>query len=604
VRSSLSLGVLVGALWGLGEVIGVVLAGGPDPVTVFLLHVLVGAALGVVSGAALARMTPARGRRWQAGALITIAISVPLAVIVSVRFVRNVPLVSVVNLLVGVGAVGVASAMAWLIVRAARGLIALLDRPVRRPTAVAVWLVSLTLVGAAIVRITAVLVPHLPARAATSLPPRGVPNLILIVVDTMRADHVGAFGYSRETTPTLDALPATTFTRAYSHSNWTRPSVATLLTGLHPSTHAVNAMESVLPERVDTMFDVLGPRGWTTGYVTANANVTPYFGFATDVDMLVWQHEHPLQRLLPSSLGRLLARRGSARDADHLTDAAISFVERADDRPFFLYLHYQDPHDPYAPPRPYDRRFDDGRGDPNVRRITNPADPRVGAISAAERASMIDRYDGEIRFVDDQIARLLAALDDAGVRDRTILAVTADHGEEFEDHGGWKHGKTLYEEVVHVPLWIADPRLPEARSIDAVVGQVDVTPTLYELLGVPSPDAMSGQSLVPWLRGEETPSDRVVVFDGPWSDRTGILRNGMKLIRRGVEPGAPLELFDLRADPAERTDLTMTLPEVAADLEERLDRALELLRVDIVDDPTRTLDADMTRMLRELGYLK
>lgn len=428
--------------------------------------------------------------------------------------------------------------------------------------------------------------------------------MVLILLDTLRADHLSSYGHEHDTTPALDALTAARFLRAYAPAHWTAPSTASLLTGLHPVSHRTTGLGSVLSDEALTLAEILREEGWVTGHVTGNFVASEAFGFTQGADWSISEANLPQARLMPSSLGRVAARKlAPLTRALHLNDWADRFLDSVDDRRFFLYLHYKDPHQPYVPPAPYDELFD---GDFDGRRIVDPAIRRHWPISERERENMMARYDGAIRYLDDALARLFARLDAMGVRDETLVVITSDHGEEFQDHGGWLHGRTLYEETTRVPLLVSFPPLvPATVEVDALVSLMDVLPTILDVVDLPHPDGLQGRSLLPLLGGaDEADAPRGLLLDGTKSERMAYVEGTWKLARRVMPDGeVRLALYDLAADPGESVNLAGRRKDVADRLLAEMEAAIERYRaVELTSESTR-LDGAVAERLRELGYL-
>jgi arylsulfatase A-like enzyme len=404
-------------------------------------------------------------------------------------------------------------------------------------------------------------------------------DIVLVVVDTLRADHLGVYGYSRATSPRLDALArqATVFDAAWSAAPWTLPSVMSIMTSRYPSSHRVENDGMRLASDVPILAETLKRAGYATGGFVAHVYVSSTFGFGRGFEVF---DDFGLSR--PGY--RLEA--GMEPTADRVTDAALAWLERQGRRPVLLLVHYFDPHWPYDPPERYRALFPNayaGPHDAGYDSISRYLDPLV-TIPEDYRSFLIDRYDGEIRFVDDQIGRLLDGLAAAGRAPRSWVIVTADHGEEFKDHGSMGHGRRLYEEAVHVPLIIGRPAPPAgggtdsarvedappagARRVSVPVGGIDLFPTIAALAGVPAPAGLQGASLVPPLPARpDGPGGSGPAPDRPLVSETirlnahlkAVRRETLKLIQSMDENRA--ELYDLAADPLERRDLATARPE-------------------------------------------
>jgi arylsulfatase A-like enzyme len=402
---------------------------------------------------------------------------------------------------------------------------------------------------------------------------QGHPNVILIIADTLRAD--AAFGSSgRPPMPALQALAkdAVRFEHAYSQSSWTRPSIATILTSLYPSQHGAIHKMDVLSDTATTLAEALGALGyWTAGFVS-NINVAPVFNFQQGFDEYTYLPPDFYFGATDSATrlaiykGLRVARERFWRDRIYyynyyqdaaVVDTAVSrWLDEHPPSPFFLLVHYMDPHDPYFE-IPYD-----GRG---VARVTNP-NP-----AAARTGELQQLYGEDVQYLDGFLERLFARLKRLGLYDSSIIVFTADHGEEFQEHGGWWHGTTLYEEQVHVPVLIKRAHEPRAgESETALARTLDLAPTIVSAAGFASPPAFAGRDLFkpaaasPVLFAEEDLEGNVLnsLRAGPWKLITANPDNP-----RGLEP---VELYNLDEDPAERHNQ-------AHDTPERVDELLRLL---------------------------
>jgi arylsulfatase len=385
----------------------------------------------------------------------------------------------------------------------------------------------------------------------------GKPNVVLIVVDTLRADAAaeamartdGAQGFSQL------ARDGVVFERAYSQSSWTRPSVATILTAQYPSVHGTEHKMDLLSDRVDTLAEVLKRQGYWTAAFTTNINVAPIFNFQQGFDEFAYL-EPSFYFGASDSATKLAIYKGlrvgrekvstSMWVENYYQDAAVVDAHVGDwlasrpPEPFFLFVHYMDPHDPYFE-FPYN-----GKG---VARVSSPNPP-------AERAKELhDLYREDVRYFDGYLETLLDQLRERGLYDRSIIALTADHGEEFHEHGGWWHGTSLYEEQVHVPLVIKRVAEPDAgkRRTD-LARSLDIAPTLVAAAAATPSAGFQGIDLFsatvegPLLAEEDLEGNRLTsIHEGPWKL---IIANADN--PRGL---APTELYNLNDDPKERTNL-------------------------------------------------
>lgn len=386
--------------------------------------------------------------------------------------------------------------------------------------------------------------------------------VVLVVMDTVRRDALGCYGNDRGTTPGIDALAAdgVRFDRAVSSSGWTLPAVASLLTGTWPSIHgALGRGTQLTPLRpeVATAAEVMKAAGFNTaGYANA-AFVSPKLGLDRGFD--VFDHVYMYNQ--------------STRRADETMDAAIEYtrVHRGED--CFIMIHLFDPHLDYDPPAGYATRFTGGR--------TEPAPPlsietclALGEGEAAPDSADVDYirgvYLGEVAFMDAQIERFANELKARGLYDRALIVVTADHGEEFWDHDGFEHGHTLYDELVGVPLVVKFPAdlHPTTRRVAWQVRVLDVMPTVFDYLGVEAPESFRGESLLSYVRGEPDGHRDSLSESLLYGTRRVAWRTGRYTYIQDIEEGRDEvgELFDWKADPFERTDLSEERAEIAAEI--------------------------------------
>src|SRR5262245_7758209 len=391
------------------------------------------------------------------------------------------------------------AALAFLVWRFLRGADAR-RRPLTRPVVAALLVGVLATLWTTGTRVMArPPAPASPPRAAAPKP--GAPNVLLVMVDTLRADHLGVYGYEKAKTPAIDGLAAdgVRCAHTFSQASWTRPSVATILTSLYPSSHGAVHKPDILPDRVDTVAEVLARAGYYTVGFADNVNVSPSFNFGQGFaeyrylapDLFFYANEPAAQLTLYSGLRlvreRFLARRVDVHNyyqpAEVVTDAVLGWLDSpaAKAEPFFLFAHYMDPHDPYFV-HPFN-----GEG---YARVANPNPPP--AVADKYR----DLYDGEIAYLDTHLGRLFGELKRRGLYDKTLIVLTADHGEEFHEHGGWWHGTTLYDEQIHVPLVLKPPAGgARGRVVEELTTSLDIAPTIIARAGIPVPSVMQGHPL-------------------------------------------------------------------------------------------------------------
>jgi arylsulfatase A-like enzyme len=422
-------------------------------------------------------------------------------------------------------------------------------------------------------------------------------NVLIYLIDTLRADHLGVYGYDLDTSPHLDAFAkdSVVFTDARAQSSWTRSSVASIFTGLHPRSHNVNGRADKLSPRALTLSTLLSASGYQTTGIITNGNVSKSFGFEIGFDRYEYLRELRTREIHVLS--------------DAVNERATRWLDQRDpSRPFFLYLHTADPHDPYTPRSPFRERFVESPQFPDLVRLTAllergvPAED-VQAVSHELRAL----YDAEIAFNDEQFGTLVQELKSRGLYDSTMIIVVSDHGEEFQDHGSWGHGKTLYEEQLAVPLIM---KLPGQRHAGRTVGQpaqhVDLMPTILALLDLPIPPEVQGQSLWPAIATESTDRDTGSVaylnLDGRAMESLQL--GALKMIRFPPhETASQVEVFDLATDPAELANLAGERPVLRGYLLASLGRWVQR-QPSLLSADEAVIDADLEERLRTLGYIR
>ena len=443
----------------------------------------------------------------------------------------------------------------------------------------------------------AALLPALLLASAPETQPK--PDLLLVTVDALRGDRLLLSGYPRATSPQLErwARGGIVYERAYSTSSWTVPAMASLMTGVAPGSHgvvrgvvldgAVHGQE-LLPEGLPTLAEQLSAAGYRCFAVSANSHLDSRFGFARGFDRF--------------------ARLPFGAPADEVNAALLRFGGELLDRsaPVFVWLHYCDPHFPYLRNEPAFSRLLPGAGDHELALVEQaiPRWPRLPAEGVMPRQRYLTLlsalYDSEITFWDEQFARLLELV--PRLREAAVL-LTADHGEEFCEHGRLGHGANLYQETLRVPMVLRGPGIPPGRRVDSPVSLLDVPVTLLGLARVPAPGAWQGRALPTGDR--QSPGERDIVASlerGGTSRHQQALVAGRHKLVLHVATGK-LEVYDLEADPGERHDLAPGEPVLG----ERLLRRLRSATAALPPPPgTRTalpIDPGQVEALRALGYL-
>jgi arylsulfatase A-like enzyme len=493
---------------------------------------------------------------------------------------------------------------------------------------------------AGLLSITVVLLSYMSPKAAPLHRPQfntrvatGRPNILLVTMDTVRADHLSAYGYSRSTTPNLLRLAtetATLYTHAIASSNTTVATHASIFTGLHPHHHGAHATPQQrvgfsISRTAETLAEILQREGYVTAGIVANAGaLSPPFGFDRGFTSYecVWLtgfwspvRTHLLRELVLNLAATILdqsRREGVIARADEIDVRAVRFLRSTQQgrRPFFLFLNYMDAHAPYLPPAPFDRRYPGKDPSFRWRGYANIVDDvfirRSRHVTAREFQHLTSQYDGAIAYLDDELGRLLDELKAAGLFEDTLIIVTSDHGEAFGESSVVGHGASVYQHQVHVPLIIKYPHQRSAATVHALVSSVDLFPTVLDMAEVAMPRSVDGLS----LRHLNASEPRVVISEsyfgrGPGSEsingrpaEIALYFGDLKEILGGT--GAR-ELYDLAADAGERENVWghKNLPE---------NWRIEFARI-MRDSGARVqtepvTDPEAMSRLRALGYLR
>ena len=466
----------------------------------------------------------------------------------------------------------------------------------------------------------------------TTKAPKNRPNVLLYMIDTLRADHTSLYGYSRDTTPYLKKLGAQglLFDDCLVQATWTKPSVASLMTSLYSFTHAIRSDDDTIPQEATTLAEQLRAGGYVTASMVTNPLVGRLSGLQRGFDYLSeWE-----------VAARHLKDEDRATDSAGLNRILFPWLERHRDEPFFLYAHATDPHAPYRPPAGFEEKFANPTETPefdrDFARLKRIALSRGGfGVSRAlclksgidpERfiRRAIDRYDAKILHNDWSIEQLAEKLQQLGILDNTLIVVVSDHGEEFWEHGWTGHGQSLYQELAHGVLLMWNPKLiPTPRRIATPVQLIDVMPSVLDLLGISIPAVVQGQSLATFAMGRPFQRHGSVMtsrFAHPYSqhdellpenhiDSLALLDADWKLIYRekGKEVGLnKVELYDRRADREDTSNVAAGHPRevdrMMAEMGAWLD-AQRQIRSALGRGAKAPLDPKTMDRLRSLGYL-
>ena len=490
--------------------------------------------------------------------------------------------------------------------------------------------------------------PSPQAREGDFGPPQGV---ILILADTLRRDHLDAYGYARATAPNLRRMAeqGALFEDCVAQATWTKVSVPSILTSLYPTTHGVLELTQRLPASVTTVAEVFREGG----YATLSLSSVPFTGQSSNLQQ-GFEELHESMSLTETK---------SSKTAKEYVDRLLTWLEARREVPFFVLLHVADPHDPYRPLPPYDTLWSDpSRVEEHVRQAKRVrgfiVHPLLNQHGMPTRGDLVkagldpeayiagdrDWYDGSIRGMDAEIGRLLERLREWGLDRRTLVVFTGDHGEEFLEHGRTYHGQSTYGELSNVPLVFWRPgSIPAGRRVAATVETLDIMPTLLEAARLPAPPGIQGRSLARLLglpsSGEEesatgaalagpSPSppapeararpaitEKAVTVgrhSGPPPHETesyAIVLQGWKLIHNTRRPPnrPEFELFDERKDPLNLTDVAGGHPEIVRRLSAELDswRKMALAaRREQEDAGLQGLKPEEVERLRNLGYIQ
>ncbi len=472
---------------------------------------------------------------------------------------------------------------------------------------------------------------------AATPPPMGRPNVILITLDTVRADHLSLYGYGRRTTPNLDAFAreCVVYREAVSAGDMTLSSHASIFTGLYPSRHNAHPVETrevgyPLGSALPSLPEILEQKGYRTMAVLANyAYLSPYFGLSRgferyDVRAAVPFLAEARPFYLRARVRNFATRRAAPADferqtrtAEEINHEAFTLLEelRNGKAPFFVFLNYMDAHWPYLPPAPYDRLYPGKAArftGSNYSSMNEEVSSSHRDMTPGEHNHLISQYDGALNYLDDQLGKLIARLKELGLLDNTLLIIASDHGESFGERRLFQHGVSVYEDQVHVPLLIRFPQgakaQPPGTSVARPVSLVDLLPTILDVLHYPAPAGIAGRSLL-----TSAPDEGRTVFAESYPSSLLVqMQPRLKRVERAAYSGdlklvsstaGKRELFDLAKDPRETSNLYTTAGAQAEPLEASLSAWLRHT-VPAATSQTPQADAGAVDRLRSLGYVQ
>ncbi|MFQ5789097.1 MAG: sulfatase-like hydrolase/transferase [Acidobacteriota bacterium] len=397
-------------------------------------------------------------------------------------------------------------------------------------------------------------------------------RIILISIDTLRADHLGCYGYEKIQTPHIDRLAreGVLFENAATVTPLTLPAHSSIFTGRGPLHHGViDNLGFQLDETEKTLAELLRDRGFATGGFVGSFVLDSRWGIAQGFDTYLDRFEAPR--------GRITALlRANQRPGDEVLGPALEWIRSQGERPYFAFIHFFDPHTPYAPPEPYREQYGPDR---------------------------FGRYDGEVAFVDSLVGRLIATLEEQGLYDDALIVLMGDHGESLGEHGEETHGFFIYDATIRVPLLIKAPGIQGAGRVSGQVRTIDVMPTVLDLLGLQPPASVEGASLRAQLQDPDSDPDLLAYMESHygrlhfgWAALRGLRSDRYKFIE------APhRELYDLRADPEETNNLSAQRQEVVAQLAGMIN---QLGREQLSSPWSRqAVDHETEQRLRALGYV-
>jgi choline-sulfatase len=408
----------------------------------------------------------------------------------------------------------------------------------------------------------------IPSKTTEVAPPLKPVNIVLVTIDTLRADHLPSYGYDKVETPALDRLAreGAVFEKVFAQTPLTPPSHASIFTGTYPTVHKVrNTGGFVLPSSSITLASILQQQGWDTAAFIGASVLKKAFGF--NQGFAVYDDTMPRS-----------AQKGVTdepeRRATEVVDRALAWLNAQSGKPYFVWLHVYDPHKPYSAPEPFRSKYKQ------------------------------NSYDGEIAYTDHELGRFFAAVDQKSPADRTLTIVTADHGESLGDHGEYTHGVFLYDSTLHIPLLMKGAGVPAGARVKQQVRTIDVLPTVLAIAGGRAPAASQGVSFLPALSGKPVPETSSYIetlypkMNMGWAELRGVRTDRWKYVR-APKP----ELYDLAQDPAETNNVVERYPKEYRALDQQLRGFTPTPDGKPEEVSTSTVDQRTMEQLKTLGYL-
>jgi arylsulfatase A-like enzyme len=435
--------------------------------------------------------------------------------------------------------------------------------------------------------------------SSTHQAPHGI---ILISLDTLRADHLGAYGYYRDTSPFIDAFAkeSVLFEHAVVQAPTTLPSHMSIMTSLYPHSHGVKRDRSLPPENL-TLAELLQQGGYKTAAFADGGWMRPVFGFSQGFEIYDGENKIGIAKILPK------AKKWLAENRSH---------------PFFLFVHCYDIHSPYDPPPPYNTMFQDavytGSFAPTTGNLRLAAFNQI-QLTDQDLRHTIDLYDGGIRYTDDMLGEFFAYLRNSGLYDNSLIIVTSDHGEEFMEHGSFLHWQLYYRPILHVPLIMHVPALStEEARIDELVQSIDILPTILDFTGLPGHPDAQGRSLVPLIKANQgffyqllRRAEKFIKNDFPVAfaevhnytmrgRNVSVISDGYQMIYNQVSRA--LQLFNIQADPLAQDNIAKNRTDIVENLLSEFTGFYDALST--IETPPIVLDKQTENQLEALGYIE